>query len=132
MGPDDWTNGHRNEAGIIVTLRRQDTLELFSMHVAGLRGEALRHLAALIDHSGVDWRVLCYSTPQLIEGDIKQRRAVQQKSETRRTFTYLNTPEASALARIDRLDLLDPAIDRSEDDKRATKAKRDARRAKKK
>jgi hypothetical protein len=113
-GPGDWTNQDRNEAGITVTLRRQDTHEFFSMHIAGLRGEALQYLADLIDRSGIDWRVLSYSTPETIVGDLKQRRAVQPESTTRRAFAYLGAPEANALGRIGRLDLLDPDVDRGE------------------
>jgi hypothetical protein len=107
-----WNNDTRNAAGIIVTLRRQDTLELHSLHIPGLRGEALQIVAEMIDRSGVDWRVLSYSTPDTIAGDLAKKRIQQPKDgSTRRMPTYLSSIEANMLGRIKRLDLLDPALD---------------------
>lgn len=100
-----------DEAGIIVTLRRQDTLELHSMHIPGRRTEAIQHMCKLIDHSGIDWRLLCYSTPLSITSDLEKRRVIRPTSTLRNMPAYLGSPEASALGQVKRLDLLDPKID---------------------
>lgn len=110
--PASWTTRDRNEAGINVTLRRQDTRELHSLHIPGKRMEALQHLADLIDHSGIDWRLLSYSTPQTIGGDLAKKRIQQAETGSDRDMpTYLSSIEANMLGRIRRLDLLDPQID---------------------
>jgi hypothetical protein len=105
--PDGWTVAQRDEAGIIVTLRRQDTGELHAMHIPGKKDEALRHMAALIDRSGVDWRLLCYSSKQTIEGDLAKRRVVRTKPGMPAQLVAI---EAMALGRIRRKDLLDPSV----------------------
>jgi hypothetical protein len=107
-----WNNDTRNAAGITVTLRRQDTLELHSLCIPGLRGEALQIVADMIDRSGIDWRLVSYSTPETIAGDLAKKRIQQPKTgSTRRMPTYLSSIEANMLGRIKRLDLLDPALD---------------------
>jgi hypothetical protein len=103
-----WTNRDRDEAGVIVTLRRQDTRELYSLHVPGKRYEALQWIAAKIDASGQDWKVLCYSSPQTIVGDMHGKRLTQDKYGR----AILDNPEARLLGAIKRLDLLDPSLER--------------------
>jgi len=106
-GPLDWTNRRRDEAGIIVTLRRQDSGELHSLHVPGKRLDALRHVAKIIDSSRVDWRLLTYSSPQTIEGDLKGARMQKRgKSHGQGEISI----EGQALSLIDRIDLLDPSL----------------------
>ena len=113
--PGGVTVTERDEFGITVTLRRQDTLELHSMHVPGKRMEALRHLAALIDRSGVDWKIFSYSTPETIAGDLAKKRVQEPDPDAeRRMPTYIQSIEANVLGRIKRLDLLDPALDLGE------------------
>lgn len=99
----------RDEEGIIVTLRDQQSRELYSLHVPGFKQDALRHVAEIIDGSGRDWRLLCYSTPALIAGDLSGPRL---QATTKGTIPHTDCPEAQALSKIKRLDLLDPALDR--------------------
>jgi hypothetical protein len=118
--PGGQTVADRDEQGIIVTLRRQDTMELHAMHIAGKTGDALLYLAEKIDASGIPWRLLCYSTPRLIASDMQGGRTIVSKSGS----TIISNPEASALGSIDRLDLLDPRVAIGDIRKKAQEKKR--------
>lgn len=89
----------RDAAGINVTLRRQRDGAYFSIHVPGKRIDAIRHVANVLDTEKDVWRVVCYSTPETIAGDL----ARNARDEA---------PEVQALKMIDRLDLLDPSVRR--------------------
>jgi Homeodomain-like domain-containing protein len=102
--PQENPNAARDELGIIVTLREQRSRELFSMHIPGKSAEALLYLAARLDRLPEDWRLLCYSTPRTILGDLQGRYA-------RQGITYLNDLEARMLTQVGRIDLLDPELD---------------------
>jgi hypothetical protein len=106
--PQAVTNRERDELGIIVTLREQQTRALFSMHVPGKRLEALRWLAEKLDATPGDWRLLCYSTAETIAGDLKGARSHKVQS----SYWEVDSPETLALGLIHRLDLLDPKLDR--------------------
>jgi hypothetical protein len=97
----------RNEYGVIVTVREQRSRELRSLHEPGKRIEALRAVCARIDRLPGEWKIVCYSTPEMIEGDLRGPRL---KRHPGGKGSYLENPEALALARIRRLDLLDPAL----------------------
>lgn len=106
--PDGSVKAERDEAGVIVTLIHLETQERFSMHVPGKRLEALRHVADTIDHTGEPWRVICYSTPDTILGDLGALRDGKPDD-----LGPPVPPEARALGKIGRMDLLHESIRRS-------------------
>lgn len=89
----------RDEAGIIVTLRRQRDGVRVSLHVPGKRKAAIRYVATVLDHNADDWRLLCYSTPETVGADLRGDREPTEAS-----------PEVRALGTIGRRDLLDPSV----------------------
>lgn len=97
--PRRTIGGYHGDHGVIVTLRNQRTGDLLVIHEPGKRLEALRRIASRIDASQLDLRVLCYSTPETIEGDLQGDRDVTEAS-----------PEVRALGSIGRRDLLDPQV----------------------
>jgi hypothetical protein len=90
----------RDEAGCIVTLRDQATGDMRSMHVPGLRRDALRFIVRCIDVDVRDWRVYSYSTPTTILADMSGRMG----------YAPERGPEFMALKSIGRIDLLDPSL----------------------
>jgi hypothetical protein len=101
------TNAERDMAGVIVTVREQTTGVMRTLHVAGKAGDALRTVCARVDAWDGDWRVVCYSTPQTVLGDLQGARARFGAGQG----GHVDCPEATMLARIGRIDLLDPALD---------------------
>jgi hypothetical protein len=108
IGSDKATRKERDEWGVIVTAREQESGELWSLHEPGLRMEALRAVAERLDHRDGDWRVICYSTPASILGDMTAKRQVQHAGT--RQVAHLDCMEAQALGKIGRIDLLDPVL----------------------
>lgn len=100
-----WATSKRDEFGVIVTVRLHPTGELRSLHEPGLRIEALRAIADKLDRAAGDWKIVCYSTPQTILGDMKGLRSVNDPKRP-----AIGAVESVALGKIDRLDLLDPSI----------------------
>jgi len=97
----------RDEYGCIVTVREQRTREVGSLHIGGKRMEALQRICDLIDLADGDWRILSYSTPQTIATDLKGKREIRNYQNA---VSHNDNPEATALGRIGRLDLLDPSL----------------------
>jgi hypothetical protein len=116
---DPVNREERDEAGCIVTLHEQRTGERGSLHIPGKRLDAMRNLAAMIDNAKGDWRVLCYSTPRSILGDLQGLRVdVSERADGKDPYGFTQFPEVNVLAAIGRLDLLDPSLDRAGDEER--------------
>lgn len=91
-----------HQDGVIITVKEQANGDLRSLHEPGRVSAALKLLAAQIDRSPGEWRIVCISTPSTIRGDLGIA-----KNSPRSQRGYV---EALLLSRIDRLDLLDPTI----------------------
>jgi len=88
-----------NASGVIVSVKEQTSGRIHTLHAPGRKRDALEEIMETIDRDPGDWRIVSYSNPNTIVGDLHNR-------SPRRTFS----PEYHALKQADRLDLLDPSL----------------------
>jgi hypothetical protein len=91
----------RDSAGVIVTVREQDTKELRTFHRPGLMADAITDACAQIDRLPGRWLISTISTPRTIAADLAVRNSSDQRAKPLR-------PERILLGQIGRLDLLEP------------------------
>ena len=101
----------RDSAGCIVTLADLVSGQTHTMHVPGMRRDALRFVVRWCDLAPGDWRVLCYSTPSTILADLTGARASLGNGPHHASGITV-APEVVVLGSIGRLDLLHPSLDR--------------------
>lgn len=105
-------NASRDNAGAILTLRRRDNGEPFTLHVPGPRLLA-RLPVALAPFAGADWFLAAVSTPRTILADLRGHKWALREGVARdrqfsgRTTDLRRSPEASMLGHARRLDLLE-------------------------
>lgn len=93
----------RENVGVIVTARELQTGERIVLHEKGTTSDALRAVCQRLDRLGGDWRVLALATPATIYRDLQGTRLTESRDS-------LDIPERPALAKIGRLDRLDPSL----------------------
>ena len=93
----------RKNVGAIVTVRELESAVRMVMHEKGTTAEALTAVCDRLDRLHGDWRVLCISTPATIHRDLQGTRLKQE-------MDALDIPERVMLARIGRIDRLDPSL----------------------
>lgn len=105
------SNPDRDDAGVIVTVREQKSGALRSLHEPGLRGPALYEVCKRIDRLPGDWKVVGYSTPSTVRSDLHGSRDTNSLSK-QGSSNGNNSVERTALAKVRRLDLLDPRLEK--------------------
>lgn len=102
--------GDRYVSGVIVTLANRHRDERVTRFESGTVDDAL--LTVLARFPVAHWRIVCISTPQTIQHDLRSRKVPKRRparinSDSKRSRIAM--PEAVLLGRIGRLDYLDGA-----------------------
>lgn len=109
-------NPNDREYGVIVTCSHIDGPPLWTFHIPGGSGNALKTACRMIDARGIGWRILSVSSPQSIYRDMsgtRQDHSVRESvgrttGSSNRRNEDPRSYELMMLGRTGRLDLLAP------------------------